>query len=140
MARWSSWGTEALRMCSSLPLWVGSTVVRVRGVLPDACRLDLFDTTIGYELQREPHRLEAPIGRRAEGAWVVLDEIQRVPALLDDRPDRAWLGTALETHLLHECRVRNAVSGQARGLYWYGLAAGSAIDLVVETRRAQPAG
>lgn len=292
----------------------------LQGVLPDACHLDLLDTALCYGLQREPHRLEALVGRLPENAWVVLDEIQKVPALLDevhrlmesrhwrfalcgssarqlrkagvnllagraltltmapfsaleigagfdlaaalergllpivqmdpryavgslrayvdtylkeeirqegvvrhlppflrflavagqlngqvvngqslsrdvgigrstvdayfsiltdtllgaflpawqpqikvrerthpkfywfdsgvaraaaglldDRPDRAWLGTALETYLLHECRVRNAVSGQARGFYYYGLAAGSEIDLIIETRRPQSA-
>lgn len=291
----------------------------LKGVLPGACRFDLLDTALYYELQREPHRLEALIGRQPENAWVVLDEIQKVPALLDevhrlmesrhwrfalcgssarqlkksgvnllagraltlsmapfsaaelgsrfdlnpalaygllpivqmdpsyaaaslrayvdtyiheeirqegvvrnlppflrflalagqlngqtingqnlardagigrttvdayfsilidtllgsflpawqpqikvrerthpkfywfdagvaraaaglldDPPDRTWLGYALETYLLHECRVRNAVSGQSRGLYYYGLASGGEIDLIIETRRPQP--
>ncbi len=291
----------------------------LRTVFPDACRLDLLDTALYYELQREPQRLEGLIGRRPENAWVVLDEIQKIPALLDevhrlmadkgwrfalcgssarqlkkagvnllagraltlsmgpfsaaelgerfdlafaleyglmpivqmdrdyavatlrayvdtylkeeirqegvvrnlppflrflalagqlngepvnfqnlardagisrntvtsyfsiltdtllgsmlpawqpqikvrertypkfywfdcgvaraaaglldDPPDRAWLGHALETYILHECRVRNAVSGQARGFYYYGLPSGGEIDLIIETRRPQP--
>lgn len=56
----------------------------LKDVLPGACRLDLLDTALCYELQREPHRLEALIGRQPEHAWVVLDEIQKVPALLDE--------------------------------------------------------
>jgi predicted AAA+ superfamily ATPase len=53
-------------------------------MLPDAFRLDLLDASLFLELSRDPHRLEALIGGRAEGAWIVLDEIQRVPPLLDE--------------------------------------------------------
>ena len=52
-------------------------------VLPDAFRLDLLDASLFLELSRDPHRLEAMIGKRAAGTWVVIDEIQKVPALLD---------------------------------------------------------
>ena len=53
-------------------------------VLPDAFRLDLLDASLFLELSRDPHRLEALIGGRATGAWIVLDEIQKVPPLLDE--------------------------------------------------------
>jgi len=53
-------------------------------VLPEAFRLDLLDTSLYLELSRDPHRLEALAGGRGEEAWVVLDEIQKVPALLDE--------------------------------------------------------
>jgi len=53
-------------------------------VLPDAFRLDLLDASLYLELSRDPHRLEALIGRRTAGAWIVLDEIQKVPPLLDE--------------------------------------------------------
>jgi len=53
-------------------------------VLPDAFRLDLLDASLFLELSRDPHRLEAMIGKRAAGTWVVIDEIQKVPALLDE--------------------------------------------------------
>jgi predicted AAA+ superfamily ATPase len=42
-------------------------------VLPDAFRLDLLDASLFLELSRDPHRLEAMIGKRPAGAWVVLD-------------------------------------------------------------------
>ena len=45
-------------------------------VLPDAFRLDLLDASLFLELSRDPHRLEALIGRRPAGAWIVLDEVQ----------------------------------------------------------------
>jgi len=53
-------------------------------VLPDALRLDLLDASLFLELSRDPHRLEALVGSRRAGAWVVLDEIQKIPALLDE--------------------------------------------------------
>lgn len=53
-------------------------------VLPGALRLDLLDASLFLELSRDPHRLEALVGSRPEGTWVVLDEIQKVPTLLDE--------------------------------------------------------
>ena len=53
-------------------------------VLPDAFRLDLLDASLFLELSRDPHRLEALIGGQPAGAWIVLDEIQKVPPLLDE--------------------------------------------------------
>ncbi|MBI4350912.1 MAG: ATP-binding protein [Elusimicrobia bacterium] len=54
------------------------------GALPGALRLDLLDASLALELARDPHRLEALIGRRPAGSWVVLDEIQKIPALMDE--------------------------------------------------------
>lgn len=48
-------------------------------VLPDAFRLDLLDASLFLELSRDPHRLEALIGGQSADAWIVLDEIQKVP-------------------------------------------------------------
>ena len=53
-------------------------------VLPDAFRLDLLDASLFLELSRDPHRLEALIGGRSADAWIVLDEIQKIPPLLDE--------------------------------------------------------
>lgn len=53
-------------------------------VLPDGFRLDLLDASLFLELSRDPHRLEALIGGRATDAWIILDEIQKVPPLLDE--------------------------------------------------------
>jgi predicted AAA+ superfamily ATPase len=52
--------------------------------LPDAFRFDLLDASLFLELSRDPHRLEALIGGQPAGAWIVLDEIQKVPPLLDE--------------------------------------------------------
>lgn len=56
----------------------------LRQALGDAPRLDLLDASLFLELTRDPHRLEAIVGNRPAQTWVVLDEIQKVPALLDE--------------------------------------------------------
>ena len=56
----------------------------LRHVLPDALFLDLLDSALYLELARTPGRLEALAGNRPEGAWIVLDEIQKIPQLLDE--------------------------------------------------------
>ena len=53
-------------------------------VLPEGLRLDLLDASLFLELSRDPHLIEAMIGNRQENSWVVLDEIQKIPALLDE--------------------------------------------------------
>ena len=56
----------------------------LRHVLPEVLHLDLLNASLYLELSRDPHRLKAIIGDRPKGAWIVLDEIQKVPALLDE--------------------------------------------------------
>ena len=96
----------------------------LRQVLPEAVRIDLLDTSLYLELSRDPHRIEALIGNRPSGSWVVLDEIQKIPALLD------------EVHRLMEMRRwRFALCGSsARKLRRGGanLLAGRAITLAME--------
>ena len=46
--------------------------------------LDLLDTSLQLELMAEPHRLEAVVGNKPPQTWIVLDEVQKVPALLDE--------------------------------------------------------
>lgn len=56
----------------------------LRHMLPDATYLDLLDVSLSLELSQAPHRLEALIGNRPEHSWVVLDEVQKIPTLLDE--------------------------------------------------------
>ena len=50
----------------------------------EAVFLDLLDTSLQLELMADPHALEALIGDRPPDSWVVLDEVQKIPALLDE--------------------------------------------------------
>lgn len=56
----------------------------LRTALPSVQRLDLLDTRLALELTREPHRLESYLGDMGAGSWVILDEIQKIPALMDE--------------------------------------------------------
>src|SRR2546423_591139 len=91
---------------------------------PQAAHLDLLDSSLSLELTRAPHRLEALIEARGEKDWIVLDEIQKVPPLLD------------EVHrLMERRRWRFALCGSsARKLKRGGanLLAGRAITLNME--------
>ncbi|MDD5556527.1 MAG: AAA family ATPase [bacterium] len=66
----------------------------LKHVLPEALRFDLLDAAMYLELSRDSHRLEAMAGDRPEHSWIILDEIQKVPGLLDEvhrlMEDRHW--------------------------------------------------
>jgi predicted AAA+ superfamily ATPase len=53
-------------------------------VLPDAHRWDLLDTRVALELARDPSTLARQVSALPRGAWVVIDEVQKVPAVLDE--------------------------------------------------------
>jgi uncharacterized protein len=56
----------------------------LRQAFPDAVSFDLLDTSLQLELTVNPHALESLAGDQPPKAWVVLDEVQKVPALLDE--------------------------------------------------------
>jgi predicted AAA+ superfamily ATPase len=55
--------------------WIGE-------LFPDALRLDLLDQTIHRELLARPERLAERVRGEPESRTVVIDEVQRIPALL----------------------------------------------------------
>lgn len=65
------------------PRGVGKTTY-LREVMSDAICFDLLDASLYLELSKAPGTLEAMIGKRPKGSWVVIDEIQKIPALLDE--------------------------------------------------------
>jgi predicted AAA+ superfamily ATPase len=56
----------------------------LRQILPDAVYLDLLDSSLYLELSVGPHRLEALGGSLPPKGWLVLDEVQKIPQLLDE--------------------------------------------------------
>lgn len=52
--------------------------------LKDAVYIDLLNGSLCLELSHDPHKLEALIGERGAESWIILDEIQKVPLLLDE--------------------------------------------------------
>ena len=52
--------------------------------LPEALTIDLLDASQFLSLSRDPTRLEQLVSPLSRHDWVVIDEIQRLPALLDE--------------------------------------------------------
>ncbi len=56
----------------------------LRQKMPDAVRFDLLDTSLQMEMIAFPSHLEALVGNVSPDTWVLLDEVQKAPALLDE--------------------------------------------------------
>ena len=54
------------------------------GAFPDASRLDLLDQRLYQDLLADPSLFAQYLGRLSPGSWVVVDEVQRLPALLNE--------------------------------------------------------
>ncbi|MFV9691415.1 MAG: ATP-binding protein [Desulfobacteria bacterium] len=65
------------------PRGVGKTTW-LREVLADASFFELLDSSLYLEFSQSPGNLEAMIGNLPKGSWVVIDEIQKIPYLLDE--------------------------------------------------------
>ena len=110
---------------------------------PDAVLLDLRSGPIARALAAEPERLHDTLDAAPADRWVVIDEVQRVPAILDavhqrmDRePERRFLLTGSSARSLHRAGV-NLLGGRAgRRIMSPFLAAelGTAFSLTVAQR------
>jgi len=93
----------------------------LKQILPSALTIDLLDSTRYLELSQNPSHLNNLVAPLPDGAWVIIDEIQRIPALLN------------EVHRLYESRgIHFALSGSsARKLRRSGanLLAGRALQM-----------
>jgi uncharacterized protein len=56
----------------------------LRQVLPDALWFDLLRTHTLLELTRQPELFRQQVQARPRGSWVVVDEVQRLPGLLNE--------------------------------------------------------
>jgi len=56
----------------------------LRVVLPEALWFDLLRIHTVLELNRQPQIFRQKVEARGEGSWIVVDEIQRMPALLNE--------------------------------------------------------
>lgn len=94
----------------------------LRGKLPQATWFDLVRTQELLRLMRDPGLLRQAVEALPKGSWIVIDEVQKVPALLD------------EVHGLiadHGARYRFALSGSSArklGRLDVNLLAGRAIN------------
>jgi predicted AAA+ superfamily ATPase len=97
----------------------------VRDHLPDAVYLDLLDSEVYTELLAMPSRLEARLPPNYRG-WVIIDEIQRVPDLLDEVHrliERRHVRFALTVSSARKLRRRgvNLLAGRALALTMHPL-------------------
>jgi predicted AAA+ superfamily ATPase len=65
------------------PRGVGKTTW-LKKELPNAAFFDLLDSALYLELSQQPANLGPLVGDRPPNAWVVIDEIQKIPELLDE--------------------------------------------------------
>jgi predicted AAA+ superfamily ATPase len=65
------------------PRGVGKTTW-LKEVFAEAFFVDLLDSSLYLELSQKPGNLEAMLGKLPEDSWVVIDEIQKIPSLLDE--------------------------------------------------------
>ncbi len=56
----------------------------LRRSFPGARHLDLLDSSLFLQLSRQPHDLEMLAGNLGRGGWIILDEVQKTPHLLDE--------------------------------------------------------
>jgi uncharacterized protein len=56
----------------------------IRSQLPDALRFDLLDETLYQRLLADPAPFAAELRTLPAGSWVIVDEIQRLPGLLNE--------------------------------------------------------
>ena len=56
----------------------------LRQIFKNDIYIDLLDTSLFLELSQTPGNLKAIIGEKPFNSWIVIDEIQKIPALLDE--------------------------------------------------------
>ena len=52
--------------------------------LPNVTSFDLLKSSLFLELSRNPELIEAKIGNLKKGSWISIDEVQKIPQLLDE--------------------------------------------------------
>ena len=55
-----------------------------RATLPNAARFDLLDEALFHDLLADPSLFRQLLSGAASGDWVVIDEVQRIPSLLNE--------------------------------------------------------
>jgi uncharacterized protein len=55
-----------------------------RAHFPDALRIDLLDERLYQAYLRDPELFGNELRRQPRGAWIVVDEVQRLPFLLNE--------------------------------------------------------
>ncbi|MBI4586927.1 MAG: AAA family ATPase [Planctomycetes bacterium] len=101
----------------------------IRQVLPQAEVIDLLESKAYLELSRDPGLLESRVGPLKRASWVFIDEIQKIPALLDE------VHRLIELKGLHFALSGSSARKLKRGIAYYRTGAGAEIDLVIEVQK-----
>src|SRR3989338_177961 len=96
----------------------------------------LEDTLLGYRLPSYRPRAKVREQTHPKYYWFDSCVARAAAGLLNDAPDPAWLGYALETLVYLELRVHNHISGKERLLFFYRVSNTIEIDFIIETRKA----
>ncbi len=91
----------------------------VHQALPDALHIDLLRQEVWRELDARPERLRNLLEAHPDKEWIFVDEIQKIPALLDEihraietQPGRKWALTGSSARKLRRGSV-NLLGGRA---------------------------
>lgn len=91
----------------------------IRQTHPDALHLDLLRQDLWRELDAQPERIRERIQATSPDSWVVVDEIQKIPALLNEihrlmelEPSRRWALTGSSARKLRR-GATNLLGGRA---------------------------
>jgi predicted AAA+ superfamily ATPase len=97
----------------------------------------LVDTLLGDFLPAYRPKAKVREGAHPKLYWFDTGVARAAAGLLHEPADRLWLGSALETLIMHELRVYNHVNNLNRGIFFYR-AGSSEIDFVIETKKRRP--
>jgi predicted AAA+ superfamily ATPase len=95
----------------------------------------LEDTLVGLRLSAWRPKIKVREPAHPKFYWFDTGVARAAAGLLRDPADRTWLGTALETQILHEIRTYNSTTLKNRPLFYYPAGANQEVDFIIETRK-----
>ncbi|OFZ14429.1 MAG: hypothetical protein A2Z20_09320, partial [Bdellovibrionales bacterium RBG_16_40_8] len=95
----------------------------------------LIDTLIGFYLPAYQPKLKVKEVSKPKFYFFDSGVARACAGLLSHPLDNAYKGFLFETFMINQIKSYNEYSKKRRGLYFYGIAGGNEIDLIIETRK-----
>jgi predicted AAA+ superfamily ATPase len=95
----------------------------------------LEDTLVGMRLPAWRPKIKIREPAHPKFYWFDPGVARAAAGLLGDPADSTWLGTALESHILHEVRAHNSYLLKNRPIFYYPASTNQEVDLIIETRK-----
>jgi uncharacterized protein len=95
----------------------------------------LQDTLLGEFLPAYRPNIKVREQTHPKFFWFDSGIARAAAGLLHEPSDRLWLGTALETLILHELKFYNQLIERYASIFYYKTSSGSEIDFIIETRK-----